>query len=301
VRRFTQFAALATLFILTIPAVHAQQGDSSERSGSPLTRSCSSTQRSRREPPSGPEISIAQVIFPDSLQLSAQDQQKIAASVEQQTYEGTLDAIVDEAMERARQGWQNAGYFKVKVSGDSTVLTSNAVAERIAISLHVDEGQQYRLAKVIFKHNEALRDTRLLRNMFPIHDGDIFSRDKIAEGLNNLRNLYSELGYLNFTIIPDTDFDDEQKMISLDIDLDEGKPFRVGRVEVLGLDETQQGQLQSFPFRGQTYNARLIGQFLVKGFPLSSACMCTDRRLDETAGSVALTFDFRPCSARTEF
>jgi outer membrane protein insertion porin family len=43
-----------------------------------------------------------------------------------------------------------------------------------------------------------------LRHLFPIKDGDIISREKIGKGLENLRKVYGQFGYINFTSVPDT-------------------------------------------------------------------------------------------------
>jgi outer membrane protein insertion porin family len=97
---------------------------------------------------------------------------------------------------------------------------------------------RYNLSGITFKNNKAISNLDTLRGLFPIKDGDIFSRAKIGTGLENLRKAYGELGYINFTSVPDTKFDDENKLISLDIDVDEGKQFRVERVNLLGLKES---------------------------------------------------------------
>src|SRR5207302_9720150 len=91
------------------------------------------------------------------------------------------------------------------------------------------------------------------------HDADVFSREKTATGLQNLSKAYGQLGFINFTSIPDTKFDDEQKLIFLDIDVDEGKQFYVGNVNVAGLDEDAgQELLKDLPItRGQTFIGRL--------------------------------------------
>jgi outer membrane protein insertion porin family len=49
--------------------------------------------------------------------------------------------------------------------------------------------------------------------LFPIKDGDVLSRENIAKGLENLRKAYTELGYINFTSIPNTTFDEEKKLV----------------------------------------------------------------------------------------
>src|SRR5438045_8285553 len=92
---------------------------------------------------------------------------------------------------------------------------------------------------ITFKNNKAVPNQKALRSLFPIKDGDIVSREKIAKGLENLRKAYGQLGYINFTSIPNTTFDEDKKLVFLDIDLDEGKQFYVRRIEFAGNTTTR--------------------------------------------------------------
>jgi outer membrane protein insertion porin family len=247
------------------------------------------------------EISIAEVIFSGVLQMPLTDQDQIAASIKERTYGNSLDAATHEALERVRAGWQGHGYFKVQVGGDATILTRSPLSERITLNVHVDEGTQYHLGAIKFKHYKAIGDASVLRLLFPVKDGDIFSRQQIASGLENLQKAYGELGYINFTSVPNTKLDDEKKLAYLDIDLDEGKQFYFSSVNVLGLNERAQQEVSTdFPI-GQVYNDRLFELFLVRhSSTLKFApddLRHIDRRLDEQAGTVAITLDARPCPA----
>ncbi len=113
-----------------------------------------------------------------------------------------------------RAGWQDRGHFKVQVSAETKLLTSSPVSPRIALSVHVDEGQGYNLKRIKFRNNRAISRLDILWGLSPIADGEIFSRQRVASGLENLRKAYDELGYLNFTSVPDTQFDDENQLIS---------------------------------------------------------------------------------------
>jgi outer membrane protein assembly factor BamA len=248
----------------------------------------------------GPEISIAEVTFSGFLQMPISDQDQIAASIKQRTYGSSLDGVTDEAVERVRAGWQDHGYFKVQVDSEERTLTSNPASRRIALSFHVNEGLQYSLGEITFKNNKAISDVVALRGLFPINDGDIISREKIAEGLENLRRAYGDRGYINFTSVPNTQFDDERKSISLDIDVDEGKQFHMGNLNIVGLDEpARQEILKDFPIkRGQVYDGRLFESFMLQ-HPSISAPDDPNRifrQLNERAATVAVTLDARPCS-----
>lgn len=222
------------------------------------------------------------------------DQDEIAASIRQQTHGNTL-GIIDEALERVRAGWQNRGYFKVQVSGDAGTLTRNGSDRQIALFVQVDEGLRYTLGGIKFRHNEAISDVEALRACFPIRDGEIFSREKIAKGLENLREAYGEYGYINHTGVPAATFDDGQRRIFLEIDVDEGKQFYVSSINIVGADADLLNDLALTP--GQIYNLRLIELFLQRHLPRADVNDPTiqRRRLNERDGTVSLAFDFKLC------
>jgi outer membrane protein insertion porin family len=220
----------------------------------------------------------------------------------------SLDDVRDEAIERITEGWQDRGYFKARVTGETRTLSISSESQRIALSVQVEEGLRYNLKDITFKNNKAIGNVDTLRGFFQIADGEVFSREKIAKGLEDLRRAYGEIGFINFTSVPDTQFDDEKGLISLVIDLDEGKQFRTGSVKVLGLDDaSREEMLKTLPKRGEIFTSKIWEQSLVEHFPMLPDCGCGNvgngiaqktKRIDESTETVSLTFDFRPCSAR---
>jgi len=291
--RRTQIVVLS-LAALWAVSLRAQSADQTVPSGQ---RSCPTSAPDACAPdddqPPGPEISIVKVNFLGTLQLPVADQQEIAASIKQTARGNVLDGLTDEALERVRAGWQDHGYFKVEVSGGAKILSSSPAAQRLVLDVHIDEGPQYRLGEIRFEYNNGFRDVGALRAVFPIKDGDIFSRDAIAAGLENLRKAYGELGYINFTAAPDTEFDDEDRLIHLKIDLDEGELFHIGDVTVLGLDESAQRELMSSTGlkRGEVYNQSLWEKLLLK----PSGCG-SESELDAKTGTINIVLDCRPSS-----
>ena len=98
----------------------------------------------------------------------------------------------------------------------------------------VEEGARYRLGSITFTGNKAVSNVKALRNTFVLRDGDWFNATMIQKGLENLKKAYGQLGYINFGAIPKPVYDDQKKTVSLDIDIDEGKPFYVSRIEFQG-------------------------------------------------------------------
>ena len=185
------------------------------------------------------------------------EQQRIATSITEVAHGDNLQAVIDLASELAREGWQDHGYFMAQVEGHAKVLTSNAVSQRVAVNLEVNEGQQYCFGEITFKRNKVIKD-ETLRAFFPITRGEMSSRKQMAAGLESLKTAYDELGYLNFLSIPNPTVDDQSGSVSFEIDLDEGKQFHFKTLNLVGFDEdARQKLLSDFP-AGQIYNRNLL-------------------------------------------
>jgi len=223
------------------------------------------------------------------------------------TYDATK---LEEDTERVRAEYQNRGYFKVIVNEPKTQmhdtghkgfhipLLQSGPGKAVDLTMPIEEGDKYRLGKITFKNNKAITNVNILRAQFPIKDGDIFSREKIAKGLENLRKAYGTAGYINFTSIPGQTFDDEKMLISLEIDVDEGKQFFVRRIEFQGNTTTRDKVIRREMVleEGSVYNSRLWELSLQRLNQLSYFDQLkpedpniTDKRLDEKNGLVDLT------------
>lgn len=251
---------------------------------------------------SGSIVTIAELRLDGDLRVPIADREQIVASLKQRTYTGEADAVAAEISERVKAAWQNAGYFRVQTHTDTQVLTAAPDSERIAVAVQIVEGPQYRLEAIRFKNNAAITNVQALRSLFKLKDGDVFDRTAVAEGLENLRRAYGEFGYVNLTSAPDAHFNEENQTISLDITLHEGRQFCIRRIDIIGLDESVfQSVVKELPIKpGDIYNQRLIELFLQRVTSLVPPDVSTQPRfslqLDEKAGTVDLSYDFRRCS-----
>jgi len=227
------------------------------------------------------------------------------------TYDATK---LDEDTERVRAEFQNRGYFKVLVQEPKTKihdtghkgfhipLIQKGPGKAVDITMPIEEGDKYTLGEITFKNNKAVANTKALRNLFPMKDGDTFDRSKIAKGLENLQKAYGQLGYINFTSIPNTTFDEDKRLVYLDIDVDEGKQFIVRRIEFQCNTTTRDKVIRREIVleEGQIYNQQLwelsIQRLNQLGFfdnLKTDDPNVTDRRLNEKEGTVDLTLKVR--------
>jgi outer membrane protein insertion porin family len=157
----------------------------------------------------------------------------------------TYDASkLEEDTERVRRAMQDRGYFKAAVADPITHIRNEGglsfltfrprKGKRIDIKIPVEEEQRYRLGGVTFTGNTHVPNVKALRAQFPTKDGEWFNATAIGKGLENLRKAYNSLGYINFTAVPTPRPDEAKHEVFLDIDIDEGKPFTVSRIEFQG-------------------------------------------------------------------
>ena len=182
----------------------------------------------------------------------------------------TFDASkLDEDAERVRQAYRDRGYFKA-LTGEPTTKVRDAGGiniftlkpsdgKRIDILMPVEEGERYKLGGITFKGNKAVTNTRVLRAQFALKDGDYFNATLFGKGLEQLRKAYGELGYINFVPSPVPRVDEAKKLVYLDIDMDEGKPYYVSRIEFVGNSITRDKVIRRELLleEGQVYNSRL--------------------------------------------
>ncbi len=227
------------------------------------------------------------------------------------TYDATK---LDDDVELVREAFQNRGYYKAVVAEPQTKirdtghvgfhipLLQHGPGKAMDITIPIEEGDRYTLGSITFSNNKAFRDNRALRNLFPIKDGDVFDRSKIAKGLENLKTFYASGGYINFTSVPNPVFDDQKKVASFEIDVDEGKQFSVRRIEFSGNTTTRDKVIRRELVleEGQLYNEKYwkisIQRLNQLGFfeqIKPDDPTTTERHLDEKAGQVDLTLKLK--------
>jgi outer membrane protein insertion porin family len=182
----------------------------------------------------------------------------------------TFDASkLEEDSERVRQAYRDKGYANAAVEEPKTQIRDEGglnfftfrpnKGKRIDILMPIEEGARYRLGAITFTGNKAVKNVKALRGTFPMKDGDWFNATGMQKGLEALKKAYGQLGYINFGAIPKPSYDEAKKTVSWDIDIDEGKPFYVSRIEFTGNTITRDRVIRRELMldEGQVYNSQL--------------------------------------------
>lgn len=236
------------------------------------------------------EIRVRDVRFEGAITLPVTDQNDIASKLMDETEENTR--WLQDMEEKVQVVWQHHGFFKVKVAAGSRELSSDSGVKDVALSFQIDEGKQYRLGEMRFRNATQFTDEQL-RQLFPISQGEIFDTEKIGKGMEAVRKAYGDIGFINFVAVPETAVDEQNSLVSVDFDFDEGKQFHIAKVEILGLDQelAQRLVLEYKLEPGEVFDFRKLDE--LKADPHFHEEDDVQRWLDEKTSTVCIVVDAR--------
>ena len=110
--------------------------------------------------------------------------------------------------------------------------------DRFFIKIRVEENDQYRLRDINVTGNEQFTEEQLL-SFLRLNSGEVFNETRLREGFEDLGKLYGNFGYVNFTPVPNYEFDDEARIVDLTINVDEDRQFFVNRINFRGNTSTR--------------------------------------------------------------
>jgi outer membrane protein insertion porin family len=155
---------------------------------------------------------------------------------------------LDQDQDMIRQFYQEQGYFTARVVENKVAIRDvggkgmriplfkpNKPGKRADIALTIEEGRQFHLNKINFIGVKLFRTPdSLMRPLFQMQEGDVFSTAKLRKGMENLRKLYGEFGYIDFVPEPMPEPIPGTDKIDLTFNVDEGKQFFVRRIDFSG-------------------------------------------------------------------
>jgi outer membrane protein insertion porin family len=99
-----------------------------------------------------------------------------------------------------------------------------------------------------------------MRSFLGLVSGEVFNETKLREGFVMLQNFYGNVGYVNFLPDPLMDFDEQQKVVNLTVNVDEGQQYTVNRISFTGNTTTPDDVIRREILlkEGAVFNASLL-------------------------------------------
>jgi hypothetical protein len=265
------------------------------------TNADANVQNSDRTDDAHRKVIVDRIEFDRPIHLSDSDVDQIIKAANDMEADADADPSpwVDELAESGLRGtWQDQGYFKIVLSAHAKSIGGDADHERFLVSVHVEnEGPQFHLGHILFTGGTAIPEAEL-RQVMPLREGEIFSVGKVRASIEALTKLYGSRGYIDFTGVPDTEVDEHLQRISLAMHLDEQKQFRVGSIEIRGLDPNLEARLRSIIVPGDVINMDPVNAFFKEYQSALPPRGIDNLRItrDVRTGIADITFDAQSCT-----
>jgi outer membrane protein insertion porin family len=186
------------------------------------------------------------------------------------TYDSTK---LDEDQERIEMFYKDNGYFQARVTEHTVdivdvgggkfklpLIHPNKAGKSANIGITIEEGRLYRLNTINFVGVKLFRTPEtLMRPIFGMQQGEVFSTAKLRKGFEDLRKLYGQFGYIDFVSEPDIETVPGTDKVDLTLNFDEGKQFFVRRIDFSGNTTTRDKVIRRELLidEGDVYNTRL--------------------------------------------
>ncbi|MDT8444275.1 MAG: outer membrane protein assembly factor BamA [Desulfuromonadales bacterium] len=146
------------------------------------------------------------------------------------------ETLLQQDLERIADLYFNQGYVRVKVREPVISLVDNG--KHMLMLIHIDEGPQYKIGNIDVQ-GDLLQEKEQLLDLVGLAPGDVFSREKLRQGVSVVTDVYADQGYAYANISPLTRADDETQLIDLMLDIEKGPQMSVERINITGNTKTR--------------------------------------------------------------
>jgi outer membrane protein assembly factor BamA len=166
------------------------------------------------------------------------------------------------------------------------------------VSFTIESGPQYRVGTLQVVEATAFTPTELMKQIH-LSPGEVFDDDKIWQGIKSMKRLYGAKGYIDMTAgYSASTHQIQPPLIDVSVQVVEGRQYRVGTVQILGLSARAENLLKSILEPGQIFDSQSFTDFLKEERGLlpvdaSDNDITMGRNLDD--GTLEIALDFRRC------
>jgi len=180
---------------------------------------------------------------------------------------------LDEDKSRVQVFYQEHGYFTARVTDSMVTMVQtggqgmhiplihpNKPSTAANINITLEQGKLYHLNNITFSGVKFFRTPEaLMTPLFQMANGDVFSTAKLRKGLENMRKLYGDFGFIDFVAEPSFEPMPDSGLMDMSLSVDEGHQFFVRRIDFSGNNTTRDKIIrrQLLIDEGQIFNNRL--------------------------------------------
>jgi outer membrane protein insertion porin family len=152
----------------------------------------------------------------------------------------------------------NEGYADAKLD---TKIHEIPGKERVIVEFIATKGQVYHIGRVSVEGSKLFPAADLEKKI-SLKTGEPFSQEKINESARTISEMYGRKGYVDVSVTPETKLDAEAHTYHVGFAIEEGTPYRVGIIKVLGNSRTDSSCIlhESLLVPGEIFDATLLAK-----------------------------------------
>jgi outer membrane protein insertion porin family len=160
--------------------------------------------------------------------------------------------------------YKKDGYYNTKVSINTTEIIDSVQKARVNMSINIDKGEKVKIKNLVFNGNQKLADKKLRKvmkntkqkSLFRLLKRSKYIKSDYKEDLVSLIDKYKENGYRDARVLSDSIIINNDKTISIILNLEEGEQYKFGKINFVGNSVYTDAQLSSVLRikEGSTYN-----------------------------------------------
>lgn len=127
--------------------------------------------------------------------------------------------------------YKEKGYLFAKADYEIKIDTST---NKAVLTVKVDEGERIKVNDVEVKNLKSFKKKKIIKQM-KNRPNKIYKPDEFENDLKNITDFFKNKGFTNFEIKKSTViFNPDNKMVNIEITIDEGKKYRFGETSFIG-------------------------------------------------------------------
>jgi outer membrane protein insertion porin family len=190
--------------------------------------------------------------------------------------------------------YRKNGYRDFGILRDSVAYTEDK--KQLDLIIDVYEGQQYKVRNIKWEGNTVYTDEQLDERL-DFKKGDVFDYEKFNQNLHynekqsDASSLYQDNGYLGFNLDAKEDKVTSDS-VDINIKVNEGNRFKIGRVEIAGNDKTKDKVI-----RRELYT--IPGSYFSRSYILRSIQQLANLQYFNVENLYKTGIDYRPANDST--
>jgi len=189
-----------------------------------------------------PRIEVSTIRFVGASPTIAKALDGASKKILGKEYTRTLLSSAEDADLKAAM--REYGYLHSRFGVPSLSLLSAAddSIAKIELTVPVEEGTQYRIASLSVKGSDPIA-LEASKRLSEFHTGDVANMTAFRAELARLGGAYLATGHMNAKVMAEPTYDESAHTVSFDIELVPGEVYKLTKLDIQGLDDTQKVKL----------------------------------------------------------